>query len=98
MIVLAFAIGYLAWRLVEVPIRKWRGSTFDYVFVDDQGCVREVTDSEDQYLTSSLFPVDKSFFLKRRFQTRNAEGGLSGYLKRRDLPRKILIEPASSRK
>jgi peptidoglycan/LPS O-acetylase OafA/YrhL len=31
---LAFAIGFGLWHLVEIPLRRWRESAFDYVDVD----------------------------------------------------------------
>ena len=54
--VMSFAviIGFGLWRLVEIPIRRWRDSTFDYVYVDDDGSARELNALEREYATTAL--------------------------------------------
>jgi len=38
----AFAIGFGLWRVIEIPLRRWRESAFDYVYVDDNGNARDL--------------------------------------------------------
>jgi hypothetical protein len=56
-VVMAFAlvIGFGLWRLIEFPVRRWRESTFDYVYVDDDGNALELNAAENDYVTTALF-------------------------------------------
>lgn len=91
----AFAIGFGLWRVVEIPLRRWRESAFDYVYIDDNGNARELNAVEDEYVTTALFPdEDADQFIKPRYESATADGRLSGYLKRRQLPRKIRVGPS----
>lgn len=88
-------IGFGLWRLVEMPFRKWRESTFDYVYVDDNGNARELNAAEREYATTALFPNgDADQFIKPRYESLTHDGRLRGYLKRRQLPRRIPVAPA----
>lgn len=91
----AFAIGYGLWRLVEIPLRQWRDSAFDYVYIDDNGSARELNDDEEEYVTTALFlDDDGDFFIKPRYESLNRNGELRGYLRRRQLPRQVPIAAA----
>ena len=88
----AFAIGYGLWRLFEIPLRRWRDSTFDYVYIDDRGNARELNADEEEYVTTTLFLGDDAdFFIKPDYESLNPNGALSGYLKRRQLPPGLAI-------
>jgi hypothetical protein len=92
----AFAIGYGLWRMTEIPIRRWRESAFDYVYVDDDGNARELNAEEEDYVTTALFPDDEERFqIKPRYESQTPDGRLRGYLKRRRLPRKLAVAPAA---
>ncbi len=87
LICLAFTIGYSIWRVIQLPTKRWRESAFDYVFVDDNGDVRELEKEEEERLNSLLFVGDEEeFFVKSRYKSLNPAGRLSGYLRRRQLP------------
>lgn len=93
--VFAIVIGFGLWRLVEIPMRRWRESTFDYVYVDDEGNARELNPAEDEYIATALFPSgDAGQFIKSRYESLTPEGRLCGYLRRRQLPRRISVAPA----
>jgi hypothetical protein len=97
LMVLAFAIGFGLWRLVEIPLRKGRASIFDYVYVDDDGSVRELTTAEEEFLSTAVFPsgeVDR--FIKSKYESTTAEGRMAGYLQRRRVPRKIRVAPSGA--
>jgi hypothetical protein len=88
----AFAIGYGLWRLIEIPLRQWRDSAFDYVYIDDNGNARELNTAEEEYVTTALFlDDDAEFFIKPRYESLNPKGGLRGYLRRRQLPRGLRL-------
>jgi len=92
---IAFALGFGCWRLFEIPLRKWRESTFDYVYVDDDGNARELTASEEEYVTTALFPnEDAEQYIKPHYESLTHDGRLRGYLRRRQLPRQTPIAPA----
>ena len=94
MIVLALVIGFGLWSLIEIPIRRWRESTFDYVYVDDHGNVRELNAAEREYVTTALFPnEDADEIIKPRYESLTRDGRFRGYLRRRQLPRRITVAP-----
>lgn len=94
MMAFALVIGFGLWRLVEIPLRRWRDSTFDYVYVDDDGNARELNPVEREYVTTALFPnEDADQYIKPRYESLTHDGRLRGYLRRRQLPRQVPIAP-----
>ena len=90
----AFVIGFGLWRLIEIPLRRWRESAFDYVYVDDNGDVRELNQAEEEFVTTAIFPDDDADqYIKSRYDSLTADGRLRGYLRRRQLPRQIPVGP-----
>lgn len=92
----AVVIGFGLWRLIELPIRRSRESVFDYIYVDDQGRARELDDDEKEYVASAIIPDETDLHIKPEYQSRRSDGRLSGYLRRRQLPRHISVGPAPS--
>jgi hypothetical protein len=93
---LAVIIGFGLWRLVEIPIRRWRDSTFDYIYVDENGNARELNVVEQEYVTTALFPnEDADQHIKPRYESLTRDGRLCGYLRRRQLPRGTPVAPAT---
>jgi len=91
----AFATGLGLWRLIEMPLRKWRDSGFDYVYVNDDGSVRELNAAEEEYVTTAIFPdKDADRFIKSQYESLTGDGQVAGYLRRRQLPRQIPVAPA----
>jgi hypothetical protein len=91
---LAFAIGFGLWHVIEIPLRRWRQSAFDYVYVDDNGNVRELNAAEEEYVTTAIFPEgDADRYIKSRYESLTPDGRLAGYLRRRQLPRHITVGP-----
>ena len=92
---LAFVIGLGLWRLAEFPLRRWRKSAFDYVYVDDNGNARELNQAEEEYVTTAIFPdEDADQYIKPRYESLTTDGRLCGYLRRRQLPRQIPVGPS----
>jgi hypothetical protein len=93
--VFAFAIGFGLWRVVEIPLRKWRESTFDYVYVEEDGNVRELTASEEEFVSAEVFAGgDADRLIKSDYKALTADGRLAGYIQRRRLPRAVRVHPA----
>lgn len=95
--VMAFAIviGVGLWRLIEIPIRRWRETTFDYVYIDNEGNARELNATEQESVMTALFPnEDADQFIKSRYESLTRDGRLCGYLRRRQLPHGVPVAPA----
>jgi len=91
----AFAIGYGLWRVFEIPMRRWRDSTFDYVYIDDDGNARELNADEEEFVTTAIFPnQDADLYIKPQYDSLAPDGRFRGYLRRRELPLRIPIDPA----
>ena len=91
----AIVIGFGLWRLIEIPIRMGRASTFDYVYIDDDGNARELNAAEDEYIVTALFPNDDAdLFIKPRYESLTHDGRLRGYVRRRQLPPGVPVAPA----
>jgi hypothetical protein len=92
----AVVIGFGLWRLLEIPLRRWRDSTFEYVYVDDNGNARELNALEQEYVTTALFPnEDADQYIKPRYESLTRDGRLGGYLRRRQLPQQIPVAPTT---
>ena len=95
LLLFAIVIGFGMWWLVEIPIRRWRALTFDYVYIDDNGNARELTVFENESVASALFPNgDADQLIKPHYESLTHDGRLRGYLPRRRLPNRISIAPA----
>lgn len=92
----AFVLGFGLWRVIEIPLRRWRESAFDYVYVDDNGNARELNATEEEYVTTAIFPDDDADrYIKPRYESVTPDGRVHGYLRRRQLPRQIPTSPPS---
>lgn len=90
LLLLALAIGYGLWLLVRMPTDRWRAAAFDFVYVNDDGTVRALYKKEEARLSSLFFVGDSpDFYIKPYYESLNPSGQLSGYLKRRLLPKNI---------
>ena len=92
---LSFIIGFGLWSIFEIPLRRWRESAFDYVYVDEDGNAHELTAAEEEYVTTAIFlDNDADQYIKPRYESLTADGRLSGYLRRRELPPEIPVGPS----
>ena len=92
---LATVIGFGLWCLIEIPILRWRETTFDYVYIDDDGNARELNATEQESVMTALFPnEDADQFIKSRYESLTRDGRLCGYLRRRQLPHGVPVAPA----
>lgn len=90
---LSFVIGYGLWLLIQVRTKKWRESAFDYVYIDDDGMLRELQPEEEEKLSSLFFIGDEAdFYIKPRYESLNPSGRLGGYLRRHQLPGRAAFE------
>jgi hypothetical protein len=91
-ICLAYAIGYGLWFLIQIPTRRWREMAFDYVYVNDDGSVRELKKEEEDKLSALFFVGDEAEdYIKPRYEALNPLGRSNGYLKRHQLPNRAAV-------
>lgn len=74
-----------------MPLRpKEKG--FRYVYVNNDGSVRELNYDEQQYLNEEFSPADGGRpYTKSRYRELTADNKMHGYILRRRLPKKIKI-------
>ena len=78
-LLLAITVGALLWR---------RGDTFDFIYVEDDGSWRELSEDENNYLCTPFAPTDGARpYIKTSYRQRTPTGSLKGYLARRRLPK-----------
>ncbi len=84
--------AYVIWLAVMMRSRRPREKGFEYVYVEDDGSVREVTDVERRRLTNEYDEGDsRRPYIKLRYESRDAESRQRGFLRRRQLPPRISI-------
>ena len=58
-----------------------------FVYVEDDGSVRELTAEEAEYLATPSHPADGGRpYIKSRYKARTPGGALGGFLRRSDVP------------
>jgi predicted metal-dependent hydrolase len=65
-----------------------------FVWVKDDGSVRELTTDELAYLNTEFHPADGARpYIRARYSARSPDDRLSGFLPRSKLPRKVIVRP-----
>jgi hypothetical protein len=76
-----------------IPLRK-KEPGFEYVYVEDDGTVREVSEDDQNYLNTHFHPGDGARpYIKTQYKSRNGWGNISGFISRRRVPRRLPIGP-----
>lgn len=74
--------------------RRPREAGFRYVYVNDDGSARELTNEEQEYLDQEFQPADGGRpYIKSRYESRDGWGNLSGFIERQKVPVRIAIVP-----
>lgn len=85
---LPFLIYYLRFL---VPVRK-KETGFEYVYVEDDGSVREVNEEEEKYLREVFHPADSGRpYIKSRYTEKDGRGSIAGFIRRRRVRANIKI-------
>jgi hypothetical protein len=64
-----------------------------YVYVDDDGSARELDTQEREYLTAEFPGGDGGRpYVKLRYESLTPDGRIRGYLRRRQLPKRVAIK------
>ncbi|WP_395753195.1 hypothetical protein [Prosthecobacter sp.] len=99
LVLVAVPIGalalFIAYRLCWVGrSRRPTESGFEYVYVNQDGSVRELAEDERSYLSQDFDPCDGGRpYVKSHYQARDGWESLSGFLLRRQVPAGLQIEP-----
>jgi len=89
---LFIVVGIFVYLRYFIPLRS-KEEGFTYVFVDNDGLVRELSKEEEQYLSALYWPGDGSRpYIKNRYSGKNGQGGQEGYILRRRVPRSVAIQ------
>ena len=69
----------------------------EYVWVEDDGTVRELTAQEREYVTRKFDPTDGNRpYVKSRYKALTPDGKMRGFLERRDVPLFVRIRKTPS--
>ncbi|MGI4870048.1 MAG: hypothetical protein ACRYFX_02585 [Janthinobacterium lividum] len=89
------AVALFCYLRYFVSLRKEKG--FPYVYVNSDGSVREVTESEQDYLSTAFSPADGGRpYIKNRYDQQNASGSIKGFIYRDRVPAKIPVLSATA--
>lgn len=68
----------------------------EYVYVNQDGSVRELSDDERQYLAQTFEPGDGNRpYIKASYKSQDGWGSISGFIPRNKLQPHIVIEPVN---
>ena len=86
---------WLCYQLYWVGRSRRRQETgFDYVYVNQDGTVRELSNSEQAYLTEEFSPGDSGRpYIKSHYEALDGWNSISGFILRRQIPDGIPILP-----
>lgn len=74
--------------------RRRREAGFDYVYVNQDGSVRELSGREQAYLTKVFDPCDGARpYIKSHYEVLDGWSSISGFILRRQIPASIEILP-----
>ena len=66
---------------------------FQFIYVRDEGGARELNESEKEYLSTNFHPADGGRpYIKTHYEALTPDGKMGGYLRRRQLPKRIAID------
>ncbi len=92
----ALAVGLFVYFKLFAPSRKNEAGT-EFVYVEEDGTVRELHQQEIDYLNAPFNYYDKARpLVKKSFHERNDQKKISGFILRRRVPRDIKIVKKNS--
>jgi len=85
-------VAFGTWFALQMRPRRRAEPGFKYVYVEDDGSVRELDTQERKYLTTEFRGADGARpYIKLRYESLTPDGHLRGYLRRRQVPKGIAI-------
>ena len=87
-------VAAVAWRIYRR--RRPHGEKSEFVYMNQDGTVRELAPGEVEYLSEEFFPGDSGRpYIKPDYRSRDGWGSLSGFILRSKVPRHIEIAPVN---
>jgi hypothetical protein len=84
---------------MRISRRKRRSvdeGAFEYVYVNQDGSVRELSPNEQAYLEEEFSPFDGARpYIKSSYESPDGWGSMSGFIPRKKVPTDISIEPVN---
>jgi len=72
--------------------RRPKEEGFQYVYVNEDGSVRQLSQDEREYLSTEFDPTDGNRpYIKFHFNSKTPDKSISGFIERRQVPAKIRI-------
>lgn len=92
-VIVVLVIGvYAVYLAVAMRARRPAEPGFQYIYVEDDGSAREVTEAERRRLGTQYAATDsRRPYIKLRYEARDDLGRQRGFLKRRQLPARVPI-------
>jgi len=76
----------------DFPLRP-KENGFRYVYVENDGSVRELNEDEKKYLGETFLPTDGNRpYIKWNYNQKTPDGKISGFIKRRRVPKNMMIQ------
>lgn len=99
-LLLCFFVAALIWAVIMSietrPLRK-KEPGFEFIFIDDEGDARELSEHEQKYINTKFeFGDGARPYIKNKYETKTPDGRLIGFLSRRQLPPGMPIGPSPS--
>lgn len=70
-----------------------KGKGFEFVYVENDGVVRELDEEERAYLSENFYPTDGNRpYIKTRYRQLTPDGKISGFIRRVRVPKRIEIK------
>jgi hypothetical protein len=89
--IIVLVVAVLIWRFHS---RRPVEPVFEFVYVNQDGSVRELSPAEQPYLSEEISGGDSVRpYIKRSYKSRDGWGSLSGFIGRRKVPARIRISP-----
>ena len=77
---------------IQIRPRRGREPGFEYIYVEDDGSARELNTAERECISAEFLPGDGARpYIKLRYEELTPDGRLSGFLRRRRLPKGITV-------
>jgi hypothetical protein len=90
--------AYVIGLSVMTRARRPEEEGFEYVYIEDDGNAREVTEVERRRLTTEYEDGDsRRPYIKLRYESRDDQGRRRGFLRRRQLPADVPIARSDER-
>jgi hypothetical protein len=78
---------------LKYPILRKEEPGFKYVYVENDGSARELSEEDQVYLTTIFHPTDGARpYIKSDYKQRTPDGRVEGFIERRRVPKKIAIK------